>query len=168
METTGKTWVEGIYAKSSVTTWVKASPEKAFAYVADMTRHHEWALDEISVTPATPGPVGLGSRFTSVGKQVGKEWPSSLEVTAYEPSKRFEFTATGGPLDVPEGDPHRHEFLFRPENGGTILELRRTDPKPPTWSNLLWMLGPVIIRVTLKKRIQTVDKLKMQLEDQGV
>lgn len=165
MGTSGRTWVEGSHAKSSVATWVSVPPEKVFAYVADMARHREWALDEITVTPVSPGPVGLGSRFRSVGRQLGKEWPSELEVTAYEPSDRFEFTATGGPLPSPDGDPHRHEFLLTPERGGTRLELRRTDPAPPNWPGLAFrLLGPLLVRSTLGKRTQTVERLRLRLE----
>ncbi len=165
MSTKGRTWVEGTRSRSSVVTWIPAPPEEVFSYVADMTRHHEWALDEITVTPVTPGPVRLGSRFTSVGKQLGKEWPSQLEVTAYEPPRRFEFTATGGPLPSPEGDPHRHEFLLTAENGGTRLELRRTDPAPPSWPGwVARLVAPLVVRSTLGKRIQTVERLREKLE----
>jgi hypothetical protein len=109
----------------------------------------------------------LGSKYQSVGKQGGKEWPSDLEVTAYEPPHRFEFTAAGGPLDSPVGDPHRHEFLIRPENGGTSLELRRSDPKPPSMSTLVWRLfGYLVVSATLAWRIETVENLRVELERQ--
>lgn len=42
----GRTWLE--YAGTSLyTTWVTIEPERAFAYVADMTRHNEWAVHQI-------------------------------------------------------------------------------------------------------------------------
>ncbi len=169
MKTKGRTWMEGTVARSSVITWVRAKPEDCFEYIADLPRHSEWALDEIHVTPLTPGLAGLGCRYAAVGKQAGKEWPSQLEVTAYEPPARFEFTATGGPLAAPAGDPHRHEFLFTPMDGGTEIELRRTDPKPPTWPDwVMEWLGPAMIRATLGKRIKTVERLRIQIDRQRV
>ena len=124
-------------------------------------------MDEITVMPVTPGPVKLGSRFKSVGRQAGKDWPSDLEVTGYEPPARFEFTATGGPLDSPPGDPHRHEFLLKAENDGTSIELRRSDPLPPNVAEWLFRLfGYLLLRSTLGKRKQTLENLVNRLESQ--
>jgi uncharacterized protein YndB with AHSA1/START domain len=151
----------------TIVTWVKVPPETAFAYVADITRHSEWALDEIDVTSLTPGLIQLGSKYAVVGRQGGKDWPSQVEVTGYEPSHRFAFTATGGPIGTPEGDPHRHEFLFTPKNGGTQLEVRRTDPAPPNWPAWFFTLFaalamPVLIR---GRRIGTIEKLRKRLDE---
>jgi uncharacterized protein YndB with AHSA1/START domain len=152
-------------ARSSVTAWVPLPPQQVFDYISDFSRHHEWAMDEIRITPVSPGHVKLGSTFRSVGKQAGKEWPSSLEVTAFEPPRSFEFTATGGPLDAPIDQPHRHEFILAPQDGGTRLELRRTDPKPPTWPAWLFRLfGDPIVRLSMGRRIETVERLRLQLE----
>jgi uncharacterized protein YndB with AHSA1/START domain len=148
-----------------VVTWVPVSAAAAFAYVADLTRHNEWTVDEVMVTPHAPGPVQLGRRYSVVGRQGGKAWPSQLEVTVYEPPHRFEFTATGGPLGTPDDDPHRHTFLFTPSDGGTRLELWRTDPAPPRWPAWLCpLLGP-LVRATLATRITTVARLAARLEE---
>ena len=168
MRTRGRTWVEGRRARSAVVAWVPAPPEAAFAYVADFTRHHEWTLDEVTVEPLTPGPVRMGSRYAAVGRQGGKDWPSQLEVTTYEPARRVAFTATGGPIGTPDDDPHRHEFLFRAHDNGTQIELRRTDPAPPRWPT--WFCALVLaplVRATLGKRLTTVERLAARLE-QGV
>jgi hypothetical protein len=132
--------IENRHLLHTIVTWVRVPPEIAFTYVADITRHYEWASDEINITPITPGPVQLGCKYIAVGRQGGKDWPSQLEVTGYEPLHRFAFTATGGPVGTPEGDPHRHEFLFVPENGGTRLEVRRTNLAAPNWPSWLFHL----------------------------
>lgn len=165
MRTYGRTWVEGPRARSAVVTWVPVSAEEAFAYVADLTRHNEWTMDEVTVTPHSPGPVQLGRRYSAVGRQGGKDWPSQLEVTVYEPPRRFEFTATGGPIGTPDDDPHRHDFLFTPRGGGTQIELRRTDPAPPEWPSWVCrlLLAPAV-RLTLGTRITTVTRLAACLE----
>ncbi len=147
--------------------WVRVLPETAFAYVADITRHNEWTVNEIKVTPLTPGPVRLGSRYSAVGRQAGKDWPSQLEVTAYEPPRRFEFTATGGPAPAPESDPHRHEFLFTPQNGGTQLEVRRTDPAPSNWPSwFLYIFTSLVMPILIRgPRIRTVERLRARLDE---
>ena len=167
MSVTFKGWSrEGNHFHHTIVTWVKVPPEVAFAYAADITRHSEWSFDEIKVAPLTPGPVRLGSKYTAVGHQRGKDWPSQLEVTAYEPSSRFEFTATGGPIDTPVGDPHRHEFLFVPQNGGTQIEVQRTDPAPPNMPSWLfiYILSPLVLTYARGHRIETVRRLKERLD----
>ena len=157
----GRTWLE--YAGTSLyTTWVTIEPERAFAYVADMTRHNEWAVHQIMVTPAEPGPVHLGSRYTSSGRQGGRDWPSELEVTVYEPPTRFEFTATGGPIASPSDRPHRHQYRFSPERGGTRIEVQRTDPFEGT---VKLLLTPIVKRIAARIRRQTLENLRSRLED---
>lgn len=158
--------VEGNHLYHSILTWVRISPEAAFAYVADIGRHNEWTTNRITITPLTPGPVRLGSKYTAVGRQWGKDWPSDLEVTGYEPPRRFEFTATGGPVGTPEGDPHRHEFLFTAESGGTRLEARRWDPIPPSWP--AWQTRVFLVAVApilnMPIRLRTIENLRRRLE----
>jgi hypothetical protein len=101
-----------------------------------------------------------------VGRQGGKYWPSQLEVTGYEPPHRFEFSATGGPIGTPKGDPHQHEFLFIPKNGGTELEIRRIDPAPPNWpswffDSFVFLIMPILIR---GRRIGTIESLRTRLD----
>jgi hypothetical protein len=159
--------IESRHLHHTIVTWVQVPPETAFVYVADITRHNEWALNKIDVVLPTPGLVHLGSKYTVVGRQGGKDWPSQVEVTGYEPSQRFEFTATGGPIGTPEGDPHRHEFLFTPKNCGTQLEVRRIDPAPPNWPSWFFILFasltmPVLIR---GRRIRTIEMLRTRLDE---
>ncbi len=158
--------VEGHHFYHTIVTWVRIPPEAAFAYVADISRHNEWGTNSIKVTPLTSGPVRLGSRYTAVGRQWGKDWPSELEVTGYEPSHRFEFTATGGPVGTPEGDPHRHEFLFTPESGGTRVEARRWDAIPaswPSWQTRIFLVAVAPI-LNMPIRLRTIDNLRRRLD----
>ncbi len=158
--------VEGHRFYHAIVTRVRIPPEAAFAYVADISRHNEWTTNSIRVTPLTPGPVRLGSKYAAVGRQWGKDWPSELEVTGYEPSQRFEFTATGGPVGAPEGDPHRHEFLFTRESGGTRLEARRWDPIPSTWPSWQVRIFTVAVAPILNMpiRLRTIENLRRRLD----
>jgi uncharacterized protein YndB with AHSA1/START domain len=151
-----------------VSTWIDVPPEAAFAYVADMTRHHEWAVHEIEVTRVDTADMRVGSRFASRGRQGNRWWPSELEVTIYEPPHRFGFTATGGPLGTEPGRLHRHEFVFSPANGGTAFELRRTDPilAHGLRFRVIRLLRPIFDRFVRNIRIQTVENLKRRLEQQ--
>ena len=145
----------------AISTWVQVPPEVAFDYVADITRHPEWADSPMTVEALDAPPVQVGSRFRAVGHQGGRDWPSDLIVTAYDRPTRFAFTATGGPVPTTEGHLHRHEFLLGEERGGTRLVVRRTNPFPGRAARLL---SPLIIRYAMRVRLRTIERLRQQLE----
>ena len=159
---TGRTWVEDGWARSSVTVWAPVPVTRAFDYVADMTRHPEWANDPLTVERTDTGAVGVGARFRAVGRQAGKEWPSDLTVTGFDPPARFEFTATGGPIGTTEDRLHRHEFLLTAGDGGTRIEIRRADPLPD-WRFRL--VGRPLVRASLGLRVRTATRLAQRLTE---
>ncbi len=161
--------LEGDHFHHSIVVWVGTPPMTAFAYVADISRHNEWSTNSIRITPLTPAPVGLGSKYAAVGRQWGKDWPSELEVTGYEPPERFEFTATGGPVGAPAADPHRHEFLVTAESGGTRIEVQRWDPVPPNWPPWFTRLFVVLVAPYLNMpiRLRTIENLRKRLDALG-
>jgi uncharacterized protein YndB with AHSA1/START domain len=164
---TVRTWAENGDFRSTVEAWIGVPREVAFDYVADMTRHSEWAVHEIEVKALEPGVTHLGSRFSSRGRQGNRWWPSDLEVVAYEPPYRFAFTATGGPLGTEEGRLHRHEFLFVPEGDGTRFTLNRTDPilAHGLRFRLIRLASPLFNRFVRGIRGRTVENLKRRLEE---
>jgi uncharacterized protein YndB with AHSA1/START domain len=161
-----RTWADQKAAHSSVETWVPCDREKCFDYVADFSRHPEWATNRVDIAPLDDGVKGgVGARFRAVGHQAGRDWPSELEVTVYDRPSAFEFTATGGPIGTPEDDPHRHTFTFTPDKGGTRMVLARRDPLPPDWSRAKRSLAPLIVRLTSGSRKRTVANLRQRLID---
>jgi hypothetical protein len=160
-----RTWADRTAAHSSASTWIQCDPESCFDYVADFSRHAEWATNPVEITSVAPGASGVGARFRAVGHQAGKEWPSELAVTVCDRPSKFEFTATGGPIGTPRHDPHRHTFTFTPEAGGTRLVLVRRDPLPPDWSRAKRALTPAIVRLTAGIRRRTIANLRQRLTD---
>jgi ligand-binding SRPBCC domain-containing protein len=97
-----------------------------------------------------------------VGHQAGKDWPSDLTVTGFDPPSRFEFTATGGPIGTTEDRLHRHEFLLAPTDGGTLIEIRRADPLLDWKARLV---ARPLVRATLGMRLRTVARLAERLTE---
>jgi hypothetical protein len=159
----GRTWADSAAAHSAVSTWVPRGREACFDYVADFSRHSEWATNRIEITPVDPSQGGVGARYRAVGHQAGKEWPSDLEVTIYDRASTFEFTASGGPIGTPDDDPHRHTFTFTADGDGTRIELVRRDPVPPDWSRMKRSLLPIVVRLTLGIRKRTIANLAERL-----
>ncbi|TCN42984.1 polyketide cyclase/dehydrase/lipid transport protein [Kribbella orskensis] len=89
---------------------------QAFAFFSDPGNDPKWrpAVKEISAQP----PTGVGSTIHQTVKGPGgRGIPSDFEVMAYEPSSRYSFKVTAGPV-WPVG-----EFRFAPSGSGTEVTL---------------------------------------------
>ena len=141
-------------------TWtidVKAPPERAYAYVADLGRHGEWGAqaDEMTIKPDAPGEPAVGKRYSAEGTLLGKRNPSTVTITALEPPRRVEFEyedsrGIGG-----------HVFTFTPDAAGTRITRQLYGIKQP-------LLGPLLFRI-FKRKIDVnyngaLTNLKAKLE----
>ena len=86
--------------------------EVVFSYLANPENDPYWsgASDEMHIT--SPRPVRVGTTVRQVGHFLGRRLELSLNVTAYEPNRRFGMSVVSGPLKfagvrhvepVPEG-----------------------------------------------------------------
>ncbi len=97
---------------------INAQPKAVFAYVSDLTRHPEWSGGRLKIEAVSSGPVAVGSQYRSHGDLPGqKNRRNDLRVTQYEPPTRFAFIAK----DPGFGDVS-HEFTFKSQGGGTLVE----------------------------------------------
>ncbi len=105
---------------------INAKPEAVFAYVSDLTRHGEWS-GGLKVVPVSSGPIAVGSQYRSQGAVLNqKDRPNELHVTGYESPTRFAFVAND-----PDFKEVTHEFTFKPQGGGTLMERTVTVNLPP-------------------------------------
>ena len=129
---------------------INAKPEDVFAYVSDLTRHGEWN-EGLRVEAVTSGSPGVGSQYRSWGKP--GHFLNEIKIIDYQPPTRFAFVASqAGFNDV------QHEFIVRPQDGGTILERILTTNRPLLGRILLW---PLIGRPAMNKCLAA---LKARLE----
>lgn len=136
---------------------VDAPPEDAFAYLADFTRHGEWANTNsgLKVEAASEGPVGVGSKFRSTQRFVGKDTRGDITVTEYDPPSRLGFTSVqpGKRKDVT----YTNVLTLSTDGNGTLIErtLDTTGPKV-----MFYMAYPAIRPDAMK----ALRRLKAQLE----
>ena len=79
-------------AKTQVHIVINRKPEDVFAYLADVQKHKDWSPKAYRVE-GLDGPVQLGTTFTSYGwVPKDADHRNDVEVTAFEPSSRIEFT----------------------------------------------------------------------------
>lgn len=141
-------------------TWtvqVNSPPEKAYAYVSDLSRHAEWgsASDEMTIKPDEAGEPAVGKTYSADGTLLGKRNRSKVTITDLEPPRRVEFEYEDS------GGVGGHVFTFTPQDGGTLISRQIYGIKQP-------FFGPVLFRI-FKSKIDVnyngaLNNLKSKLE----
>jgi len=107
---------------------IRTTPDAAFIYLSDLTRHGEWAGNPgLDVVQTSPGAVMPGATFRSRGTQFGLKLEDELKVIDFQPPLRFAFESTG------RGGVYRHIIDFEPAEGGTLVtkEMRTIEGPAP-------------------------------------
>ncbi len=71
-----------------------------FAFVGDPRNMSKWNSAVVSLQQITPGAVGVGTKFKSVGEMMGRRIEGEMQVTAYEPDTKCGFQVNAGPMQV--------------------------------------------------------------------
>jgi uncharacterized protein YndB with AHSA1/START domain len=77
---------------------IARTPEEVFRYATDPTRFSEWQHDVVAVRTVGPGPLGVGSRFTTVRRIGGIERTLLQEITELRPPNSWAARSVEGPL----------------------------------------------------------------------
>ncbi|MHB8779381.1 MAG: SRPBCC family protein [Anaerolineales bacterium] len=72
----------------------------AFAFVANPNNMSKWNSVVLSLEQITPGAVGAGTKFKSVGEMMGRRIEGEMQVIAYEPDTKCGFQVNAGPMQV--------------------------------------------------------------------
>jgi uncharacterized protein YndB with AHSA1/START domain len=89
--------------------------EDVFAYLTDASNLPQWQSTLVEMKPETEGPMRVGKRLFETRRFLGRRIESTLEVTEYEPSRRWALRVVQGPV------PYRVDHRLEPSNGGTTL-----------------------------------------------
>jgi len=71
-----------------------------FAFVANPNNMSKWNSAIVSLEQVTPGVVGVGTKFKTVGEMMGRRIEGDMQVTAYEPDTKCGFQVQAGPMQV--------------------------------------------------------------------
>lgn len=141
------------------TVLVDRPPADVFAYLTDVERHHEWSSGDFRVEDLSPGPMAVGTSWTSYGFQPPstKDNRNDVVVTEYVPSSRFVFVARDD-----KKDEFVNTWVLSPEGDGTRVDRTMDFPKPGGAAGLAF---PAILKSVVKPGIQkTMDTFKANLE----
>ena len=99
--------------------------------------------------------MGVGARLREVHRGPGgKEMPSVVEVSAYEPPERFSLRMVEGPLPI------HADMTFAPNDAGTVVRFRAFGQ--PTGA--MKLLQPVLGRMLRRQFAEHCANLKGVLE----
>ena len=97
---------------------IDRSPEEDFCAVTDIDRLSDRLPAVVEVAPLQEGALRTGSRLKEVRQVRGKRLEQIVEISEYEPARRFGMRIVEGPLPV-HGD-----LTFSPaDGGGTVLHM---------------------------------------------
>ena len=104
-------------AKIEHTVEIDRPPSDVFRYLVESDKVPQWQETLVELRPQSAGPVDVGTTMTEVRRFMGRRIESRLEVTAYEPERRFDLKTTAGPI------PFAVRHTLHPVEGGTRLEI---------------------------------------------
>ncbi len=93
---------------------IVANPGAVFDYLADISKHSEWAKHPIEIRKTSDGPIGSGSRWESDSKMMGSHH-ATIVMTDYVPGQRFAFETAD------DTGRYRHTFSVGADGAGTRL-----------------------------------------------
>jgi uncharacterized protein YndB with AHSA1/START domain len=94
---------------------IERPPAEVFAYTTDPANEPEWQATLLEAR--SDGPVQQGAHITEVRKFLGRRMESEVEVTAYEPDRRFAVKVLSGPV------PFDLEQTLEPTDRGTSVKV---------------------------------------------
>lgn len=140
-----------------IETEIERPPGDVFAYATDPARLSSWQTNTVSAEVEGDRPVALGVRLREVHRGPGgRELPSLVEVTAYEPGRRFALQIVEGALPVDA------DLRFEPLRDGAATRFTFRAHGQPTGP--LRLLQPLLARTLRKQFAADCARLKQVLE----
>ncbi len=103
----------------TIETEIARAPHEVFAFASDPARLAEWQATTVSAEVECGGAMGFGARLREVHRAPGgRELPSVVEVSVWEPDRRFALHVVEGSLPVDA------DLVFEPLRDGSATRLR--------------------------------------------
>jgi uncharacterized protein YndB with AHSA1/START domain len=132
---------------------VERPVDDVFAFLADPDNLPRWQSGLVEVHKVGTN-TGVGARHHEVRSFMGKQIDQTLEVTAYEPPQRLDFTVVEGPLSLCVG------HTLTDEGGGTRIDVVGEGEIGP----LFRLAEPFVVRAVRKQSESDFRRLKKVLE----
>ncbi len=83
-----------------LSTLIDRPMKDVFAFVSNLNNMSKWNSAVVSLQQVTPGEVGVGTKFKSVGEMLGRRIEGEVQVTTYEPDTKTGFQMNAGPIQM--------------------------------------------------------------------
>jgi carbon monoxide dehydrogenase subunit G len=100
-----------------LSTLIDRPVKNVFVFVANPNNMPKWNSAVVSIQQITPGAVGVGTKFKSIGEALGRRSEGEVQVTAYEPDSKCGFQMNAGPMQI------NATLTFKTVGTGTKLSL---------------------------------------------
>ena len=128
---------------------------EVFSYLTDPEKAPEWQSSLIEAR--AEGPMQVGTKVTEVRKFLGRRMESTLEVTEYEPDRKFSLRILSGPV------PFEAEHTLESEDGRTRLKWVGTGEPGGCFK----LAEPLVARQAQRQFRGDFETLKELLEARG-
>ncbi len=127
---------------------------EVFAFVTDPANNAKWQEGLVESRMVSSTAMGVGAHVTDIRKFLGRDMESKLEVTVFEPNKRFVQKVVSGPI------PFEIIQTFDPSvNGPKLTVLTQGEPGG------FFKLAAGMVQKQLESQLQgDVERLKKVLE----
>ncbi|MGC2190761.1 MAG: SRPBCC family protein [Candidatus Dormiibacterota bacterium] len=139
-----------------IRTVIDSPAERVFAFFENFDGYPDWSVGLTQTRKTSDGPLAVGSTATLVGKLLGRDFETSVEITEFEANHRFATKTTSGPfyLEV--------SYTLESVDGTTTLTTEvRGESK-----GFFKLAEAVTVRVTKKQFEAAAETLKALAEAQ--
>ncbi len=74
--------------------------QDVFTFVSDPNNMSKWNSAVVSIQQVTPGAVGVGTKFKTVGEAMGRRLEGEMQVQTFEPDTQCGFQLQAGPMQM--------------------------------------------------------------------
>jgi carbon monoxide dehydrogenase subunit G len=143
-------------ARTEHTVVVERPPDEVFAFLTDLASVPEWQSGAVEVRQLERDvAMGVGTTYVEVLKFLGRQFEATIEVTEYEPGRRFSIKTLSGPI------PFQVQHTLEPSNGGGT-QLRVTLEGEP--GGLFKLAEPLVMRNAQRQVANDFGTLKRLVE----
>ena len=84
--------------KVETSTIINRPLAEVFTFFTDPANNPKWEEGLIECRQVSPGPMGVGTEIIEVRKFLGQRMESKLDVTVFEPNKKYAVKVASGPI----------------------------------------------------------------------
>jgi uncharacterized protein YndB with AHSA1/START domain len=142
-------------ARAEHTVVIRRPPEEVFAFLTDLSRVPEWQSGAVEVR-GPDADLGVGTTYVEVLKFLGKRIEATIQVTEYEPGRRFSIKTLSGPI------PFQVQHTLTPSDGGGTTLSVTLEGEPGRFFRLA---EPLVVRNAQRQVEGDFATLKRMVEE---